>query len=214
MVSVDVYGETLTLLSERAVYWERTQTVFVADMHLGKTATFRANGIPLPDDNTDADLQRLSHVLAKTDARKLIILGDLLHAAKGRDTRTLDAFSTWRTHHSELAIYLVRGNHDRSAGDPPVTWNIHTVNGPTLGPNFILTHEPFEPPSGYALAGHLHPAARLTGKGRQMLMLPCFWFGASCGVLPAFGSFTGTASISAQPGDRVFIIADNKVMRI
>jgi uncharacterized protein len=214
MVTAEVYGEILTLLPERAVYWERKQTVFVADIHLGKTATFRANGIPLPDNNTDADLQRLSQVLAKTGAQKLIVLGDLLHAAKGRDARTLDAFSAWRTQHSEVAIYLVRGNHDRNAGDPPEIWNIHTVSGPTSGPNFILTHEPFEPVEGYALAGHLHPAAQLTGKGRQVLKLPCFWFGASCGVLPAFGSFTGTASISAQPGDRVFVIADNQIIHV
>jgi uncharacterized protein len=214
MVDIEVYGETLILLPERAIYWARTQTLFVADIHLGKTATFRAHGIPLPNDNTNADLERLTKALANTRAEQLIILGDLFHAAKGRDAQTLDAFSVWRNAHCDLAVWLVRGNHDRAAGDPPDIWNIRTVNGPTPGPNFILTHEPYEPKQGYVLAGHLHPGVQLTGKGRQLLKLPCFWFGATCAVLPAFGSFTGISLIQPQKHDRVFVIAEDQVLRV
>jgi uncharacterized protein len=214
MVNIDVYGETLALLPERAVYWERTKTLFVADMHLGKTATFQAHGVALPNGNTEADLGRLSQALNKTSAQKLIILGDLLHAAKGRDARTLDAFSAWRDQHANLKIWLVRGNHDRSAGDPPEAWNIQTMDGPTPGPNFVLAHEPFEPEQGYALTGHLHPGAQLVGKGRQLLKLPCFWFGAACGVLPAFGSFTGLSIIQPRQDDRVFVITADLVVLV
>jgi metallophosphoesterase superfamily enzyme len=100
----------------------------------GQNSHLSSQWYPVADDNTAADLQRLSFMLAKTGTQKLIILDDLLHAAKGRDARTLDAFSDWRSKHSTLGIYLVRRNHDRSAGDPPETWNIQTVNGPTPRP--------------------------------------------------------------------------------
>jgi DNA ligase-associated metallophosphoesterase len=213
-MNIEVYGEMLTLLPERAVYWGRTNTLFVADMHLGKAATFRAHGIALPDGNTTADLRRLSQVITRTGADKLIILGDLLHAAKGRDAHTLAAFAAWRADHPALNIWLVRGNHDRAAGDPPEVWGIQVVNGPTPGPNFVLAHEPLQPSAGYALTGHLHPGVALRGKGRQMLKLPCFWFGATCAVLPAFGSFTGVAVIRPQPGDRVYVVAEGQILQV
>ena len=214
MVGVDVSGETLTLLPERAAYWARARTLFVADIHLGKAATLQASGIPIPGGNLIADLERLSRLLSATGARALTILGDFLHAAKGRDAATLDAFGMWRAAHPELAITLVRGNHDRSAGDPPADWNIQTLNPPVERAPFILSHEPFDPVSGYALAGHQHPAALLTGAGRQSLRLPCFWFGERCGVLPAFGGFTGTALIQPRPGDRVFVITEKAVVHV
>jgi uncharacterized protein len=209
VVTVEVAGETLALLPKRAVYWARERMLLIADVHLGKTATFRAYGVPLSDSSMAADLQRLSHVITTTGAEKLVILGDLLHAAKGRDAQTLAAFTTWRHQHASLAIDLVRGNHDRAAGDPPPEWNIDTMNSPTPQPPFVFAHEPFTPVEGYALTGHLHPAAQLVGKGRQTLKLPCFWFGARCAVLPAFGSFTGLAVIQPSVGDKVYVIAES-----
>lgn len=213
MVTVEVAGESLTLLPERAVYWSRERTLLIADVHLGKSATFRAYGVPLSDSSMAADLQRLGSAISKTGAQKLVILGDLLHAAKGRDAQTLAAFHAWRHQHVSLAIELVRGNHDRAAGDPPPEWNIDTMNSPTPHAPFVYAHEPFTPDAGYALAGHLHPAAQLVGKGRQTLKLPCFWFGARCAVLPAFGGFTGLAVIQPKVGDRVFVIGDQIIER-
>jgi metallophosphoesterase superfamily enzyme len=67
---------------------------------------------------------------------------------------------------------------------------------------------------GYALAGHIHPAVRLTERGGQSLRLPCFWFGARVGVLPAFGAFTGSARVRPRAGDQVFVVADGEVIGV
>jgi uncharacterized protein len=69
-------------------------------------------------------------------------------------------------------------------------------------------------PSHYVLAGHLHPALELMGRGRQRLKLPCFWFGAACGVLPAFGLFIGGALIRPAPHDKVYAVTDEQVIAI
>lgn len=212
--SLTIQQETVQLLPERALFWPRTGTLFIADPHFGKAATFRAHAIPVPEGNTEAELQRLSHALERTGATKLIILGDLFHTAKGRDEAVMGAVSTWRAAHASLDIYLVRGNHDRHAGDPPPDWQIAVCDGPTPGPYWVLSHEPCEPEQGYALAGHLHPAVQLTGKGRQSLKLPCFWFGEKCGVLPAFGDFIDHGTIRPQAGDRVFVVAEDKVLAV
>src|SRR5215470_20061146 len=140
--TLDIRGETLTLLPERAVYWPRTETLFIADLHIGKAATYRSLAVPIPEGTMQADLVRLSNALTRTNAKQLIILGDLLHSARGRDEITLETFTQWRTSHAEIGVKLVIGNHDQRAGELPVAWNIEALNGPTTGPDFILNHEP------------------------------------------------------------------------
>lgn len=211
---IDIADEILHLLPERALFWPRTQTLFIADPHLGKVATFRTHAIPLPEGNTAADLQRLGQAIDRTGATKLMILGDLFHTARGRDEVVVSAVTAWREQYAALAIYLVRGNHDRHAGDPPPEWRIEVSDGPTPGPYWVLNHEPVAPAVGYALVGHLHPAVQLTGKGRQSLKLPCFWFGEKCGVLPAFGDFIDHGTIRPRHGDRVFVVADDQVIAV
>lgn len=211
-LTIELFDERVQLLPERALFWQRTKTMFIADPHFGKVATFRTHGVPLPNGSDSNGLQRLSQALDRCAAEKLIILGDLFHTARGRDEQLLNEISNWRERHAALTIYLVRGNHDRHAGDPPEAWQIHTVEGPTPGPLWVLNHEPVEPEVGYTLAGHLHPAVRLSGKGQQSLKLPCFWFGKKCGVLPAFGSFIDHGLIVPKKGDKVFVVGDGRVI--
>ena len=79
---------------------------------------------------------------------------------------------------------------------------------------FALVHEPKPVRGGYALAGHIHPAVRLTGGAGESLRLPCFWFGPRVGVLPSFGAFTGSAVVRPKSGDRVFVVADDEVLAV
>ncbi len=119
---IDLAGQSLVLLPERAVLWERESALLVADVHLGKAAAFRAAGLPLPGGTTTETLDRLSAALIRTGARRLILLGDFFHARAGRAARTLEAIASWRARHPDLAVLLVRGNHDRGAGAPPAEW--------------------------------------------------------------------------------------------
>ena len=84
-----------------------------------------------------------------------------------------------------------------------------------LGP-FLFTHHPLEiiPNGLYNLAGHIHPGVSLYGKGRQAMTLPCFYFGRYQGLLPAFGMFTGLARITPKKEDKVFVVADNKILAV
>lgn len=212
MTPCDIQGERLQLLPERAVWWPGGGALFVADFHLGKAASFRRAGIAVPEATTDESLDRLGHALDRSGASTLVILGDFLHSRDGRAAETFARFRQWRRSRASLAITLVRGNHDDRAGDPPGEWGIECVNpGAGLGP-FALVHEPAPVRGGYALGGHIHPAVRLTEAGRQSLRLPCFWFGARVGVLPAFGAFTGSAVVRPRRGDQVFVVAEGEVI--
>lgn len=207
-------GEELWLLPERALFWKRTATLILADPHIGKTDAFRAASVAVPEGTTTADLTRLDRLIERHNPHTVIILGDLLHASSGRTEATLAAVTAWRAHHTDLDLVLVRGNHDAHAGDPPDAWGVTCVDEPWHMPPFTLCHHPQAQTNRYTLAGHLHPAARLSGVGRQRATLPCFWFGAQVGVLPAFGSFTGTKVINPAPGDHVFVIAGDEVVAV
>jgi uncharacterized protein len=212
--SISIAGETLTLLPERAVWWASRRTLLIADPHFGKAATFRALGVPVPRGTTTGSLARLETVLARMTPSRVVFLGDFLHAAEGRDPETLRVLNAWRRSHSSVEMTLVRGNHDARAGDPPRELEIHCVTAPHLDPPFTLHHKPRPSDEGYVLCGHIHPAARLSGIGRQHSCLPCFWFGKDIGVLPAFGEFTGVGEIDVQAGDQVFVVADDAVIAV
>jgi DNA ligase-associated metallophosphoesterase len=211
---VEVAGEALVLLPERCVLRERTSTLLVADAHWGKAAAFRAAGVPVPGGTTGEGLARLDAALVRTGARRIAFLGDLLHAREGRAPATLSLIAAWRERHGDVEMRLVRGNHDRAAGDPPRELGIDCVDEPFADAPFVYRHHPRDDPRGYVLAGHVHPAVTLRGVGRQRQRLACFWFGAGCAVLPAFGPFTGTAGVEPRPGDRVFVVAGGEVVEV
>lgn len=214
MVECKVAGEDLVLLAERAVYWPAKQTLFVADFHLGKAASFRRAGIALPSGTTAENVERLGRAIDKTGAKQVVFLGDFLHSAMGRTQSTFERFAAWREARKAVDLTIVRGNHDKKAGDPPEAWGVRCIEaGETLGP-FILNHEPGASRGGYALAGHIHPAVRLSAEGEKSLRLPCFWFGSRFGVLPAFGAFTGNAEVLPRRGDQVFVIAEHEVLQV
>lgn len=214
MAECVVAGESLVLLPQRAAWWPAGKALFVADFHLGKAASFRHAGIPLPPGTTTENLARLEGALAGRPVERLVFLGDFLHSAQGRAPATLAAFAKWRESRPTLAMTLVRGNHDDRAGDPPGEWAMRCVNpGEALGP-FALVHEPAPVRGGYALSGHIHPAVRLSERGGQSVRLPCFWFGPRVGVLPSFGAFTGSALVRPRAGDQVFVVADGEVIRV
>jgi len=196
------------------MFWPAHSTLFVADYHLGKAASFRSAGIALPTGTTTENVERLERAVSATRARRVVFLGDFLHSAAGRAPRTLARFAAWREERGALELTLVRGNHDARAGDPPPEWNIGAIDaGERLGP-FALNHEPGAVRGAYALAGHIHPAVRLSACGDSPLRLPCFWFGPRYGVLPAFGAFTGTAVVMPRHGDQVFVIAEGEVLQV
>jgi uncharacterized protein len=214
-IEIRVAGETLVLLAERAVFWPRTATLVAADFHWGKSATFRAAGIPIPVGATSDDLSRLDAALLRTGTDRLIVLGDLFHARAGRiATQTLAELRRWRGLHAGLEVMLVRGNHDRHAGDPPDDLRINGVNAPAFVPPFILRHEPTASTEGYTLAGHVHPGLVLCGPALRRERLPCFLVGPRLTVLPAFGGFTGMATVNPDPDDRAFVVADGEVIEV
>lgn len=213
-LSINLQQEAITLMPERVAFWPAQRVLFVADVHVGKAAAFRALSVPAPEGNLADDLARLTCAIERTDAQRIVMLGDVLHAKHGRADHVLQQVAAWRETHSHRQFLVVRGNHDVRAGDPPDDWRMDCVDAPAMLAPFVLCHEPCESDAGYVLCGHMHPAFRLYGKGATSITLPCFAVGARRMVLPAFGSFTGNALIKPAAGERIAVIADDEVIAI
>lgn len=213
-VGLEIEGERVVLLPEHALWMPERTTLLVADAHFGKAATFRAGGIFVPRGTTVTTLARLDRALARTSATRVIFLGDLLHAREGRSPETLRLVAEWRASRAAVEVVLVRGNHDRTAGDPPESLGIACVDAPMRDGRFAFTHHPRVVEGHYDIAGHVHPAVRLRGPGRQWERLPCFWVRRDGMVLPAFGDFTGLGDVELAEGDRAFAVADGAVVEV
>jgi DNA ligase-associated metallophosphoesterase len=213
-VAVRVAGEQLVLCAERGVYWHARRVLLVADPHFGTAAAFRALGVSVPRGTTIGTLGRLDALIARWAPQRIVFLGDFLHAREGRTTDTFGALAAWRGSHPSIAVQLVRGNHDRRAGDPPSEVGIECEDGPLVEGPFALTHLPRAATGRYVLAGHVHPCVVLIGAARQHERLPCFHFGVDVGVLPAFGDFTGCMEIEPVERDRVWVVAEGRVVPV
>jgi DNA ligase-associated metallophosphoesterase len=211
MQSIELAGEQVVLCGDHAMVWPARRTLLIADAHFGKAAAFRARGMPVPSGTTANNLERLDALMAGHDIERIVFLGDLFHARESHAPVTVGALRAWRERNAALELLLVEGNHDAHAGAPPADLRIETVGEPYIEGPFALCHHPKPFMDRYVLAGHLHPAYVLSGK-RESLRLPCFWLGEQVGVLPAFGDFTGTFRISPVAGDRIYALAEGRVI--
>ncbi len=207
---VEVAGEELALLPEKALFWPAAASLIVADIHFGKAAAFRALGVPVPRGTTGENLALLDMLVARHQARRIVFLGDFLHARAAHARATQEALLAWRARHPSMHLMLVRGNHDRHAGDPAAALDIDMVDEPHGSGPFSFCHHPDLPTSGYALAGHVHPVHVLATRFDR-LRLPCFVVGARRMILPAFGAFTGGHPVQRQPGDLIYVSSGDAI---
>lgn len=207
-------GQHLILFPDRTLFWQEEKLLVVADLHFAKAQIFREYGIPIPAGTTADDLERLSYRMDLLQPRKLLFLGDLIHGRIEDSNDFKRSVDQWRQRHKKVELLLATGNHDLRSGDPFAQFRFdHVATEIVLG-SFIFTHKPRLNSSFYGIAGHLHPAVTLMGKGRLKETLPCFCFGSRGALLPAFGSFTGTQVIRPTPEDRIYVVAGDEVVEM
>ena len=145
----------------------------------------------------------------------MVVLGDLFHAKAGRiASHTLAELRRWRSLAAPVEILLVRGNHDRHAGDPPSDLRINCVNAPAFVPPFVFRHEPVPRAMPMGWPATFTPAS-LSSAADCSETLPCFLIGQTGALIPAFGSFTGLGDdLRRSPGERVFVVAEGEVLAV
>lgn len=212
LMRVEIFDEQLDLFPQKAVFWPKKGILFLADLHIGKINHFRRSGIPVPSKANDKNLEVIVDLVNKSQADRVICLGDLFHSHYNPEW---EVFGELVKHFSKTSFELVLGNHDIMSDQQYKRKGIKVHERLCIEP-FIFTHHPLTDidPSLYNLSGHIHPGVNMTGKARQSVTLPCFYFGAQAGLLPAFGTFTGLARIYPKKDDRVFVIVNDKIIAV
>lgn len=210
MKNITIYDQTLTLLPEKAVWIDSGRILVVSDIHLGKITHFRKAGIPLPQNARMKSLEKLDELVIRYQPEVLLLLGDFFHSDYNHDWPVIsEVLHSWTL----PEIILAGGNHDVLSGVHYSDAGIRVRAEFHLG-RLIFTHEPLElVEAGYCnIAGHIHPAVNLLGRAKQRLRLPCFHLSENRMILPAFGAFTGSSVVQIRKGDKVYVIAEDKVI--
>jgi len=216
--SLVLRGQPLSLLPERAAWHAASRTLFIADLHLGKSASFRAQGLPVPAGTTNDNLDRIADLARLHGAARVVFLGDLLHSRHAQRVPAIAPLHAWRDAHPGLHCVLVRGNHDSHAGDPPPSLRFEIVDEPWPVPGaagLVACHHPQRVAGAAVLAGHWHPAVTLRGPARDVERLACFCRIAGDSddvlVLPAFGAFTGSSPQDPPAGSICWPVGGGRV---
>lgn len=208
-LGVEIAGEPVALLADRALYWPRHRRLLIADLHLGKADIFRRLGIGLPSGGTAHDLARLDALFALTDARELWILGDVLHGP-AHDAAWRGLWAQWRERHASRLIVALTGNHDRALAGVPL--GIELAGECVDEPPFALRHEPVGDERLHVIGGHIHPCVGLPGLGSRRW--PAFWLREGLTVLPAFSAFTGGVAVEAGIDEQLALCVDGTIVLV
>lgn len=202
----------------------KPDALLVADVHLGKAQRYRDLGQSVPHavmaGTTAATLQRLRAALNDSGARRLIVLGDLVHGPAVGDAVAALAETLGAWHDAAQGhVTVIGGNHDRRAMADwgPVAerlraaWEVLPEDDVVRLGGLALTHRARVVPGAQdCLGGHLHPCWVMRGPARDRVRLPCVWLQQQSqgwlGTLPAFGDFTGMHAVPAAPGDRLWVL--------
>jgi DNA ligase-associated metallophosphoesterase len=188
--AVVVAGITLLADPAGALYWPDEKLLIVADLHLEKGSAFAKRGVLLPPYDTATTLARLARLIERYTPHLLIALGDSFHDGDGPlrmaggDRAALKVLQRGRD------WIWIAGNHDP---DLPDGVGGRLADVLALGP-LTFRHEPSEHPCDGEIAGHLHPVARVSQRGRAVSRR-CFAGDGRRLVMPAFGAYAGGLNV-------------------
>lgn len=206
----NIQNQTFYLLPEKVLFWKEQQAVILSDLHIGKASHFRKAGVPIPSHIHVNEFFVLDAIIAEYMPKQVLFVGDLFHSDFNQEW---DLFYTWSHHYPEIEMILIKGNHDILPDNLYHNSGLKVVDELVID-NLEFTHERNENSNWYNISGHIHPAVSMIGPGKQSLKLPCFLFRPDHAFLPAFGNFTGMAKIKPSQKDNIFVVAENKIIRV
>jgi DNA ligase-associated metallophosphoesterase len=197
VTEVAVAGVTFIADCAGALYWPEEGLLAIADLHLEKGSSFAARGVLLPPYDTAATLGGVARLVTRYAPRIVIALGDSFHDGDGpariaaADRAALAVLQRGRD------WIWIAGNHDPDPADG--------IGGSFTGEigfgALIFRHAPTG--ADGEIAGHLHPMARVSARGRSMSRR-CFAGDGTRLVMPAFGAYAGGLNVRHRAFADVF----------
>ena len=188
--AVTVCGKPLTADNSGALYWHGERTLLLADLHLEKGSSYAERGTMLPPYDTRQTLLRVAEVVERYAPARVVALGDSFQDARAGARIGPDNLEMLRLIQEGREWIWITGNHDPEIGA--------SLGGRVCGEirlgGLVLRHQPAAGAISHEIAGHMHPAARLSMHGYS-IRRPCFVGNGRRLVMPAFGAFAGGLNV-------------------
>ena len=207
--NIQIHNQSFVLHPSGSLFWEEKSVLMISDVHLGKVSHFRKYGAAVPQKAIQANFELMDEVVELFDPNNIYFLGDLFHSHINSEW---NLFEEW-TSKSKSKIILINGNHDIISPLKYEALGIK-IQDELVENDFLLTHHPAERENYFNFCGHIHPAVKIRGSGKQSLRLPCFFKSPNQMILPAFGEFTGSFTLKPNKKDQVFAIAEGMIIKI
>ncbi|TMM58481.1 ligase-associated DNA damage response endonuclease PdeM [Maribacter algarum] len=206
---IKIQDHTFIMHPSGVLFWEEKSMLIISDVHLGKVSHFRKFGAAVPQKAVLKNFELMNEAIAFFYPKTICFLGDLFHSSVNKEW---ELFEKWVAQTSSELI-LVEGNHDIISPLKYEKLGVQVV--PEIESNgFLFTHHPEERKGYFNFSGHIHPAVRLRGAGRQTLRLPCFFKSSNQMIVPAFGEFTGNHTLKPSKKNEVFAVTKESVFQV
>lgn len=192
-LAITINGEPAVLRPSGAMWLPDQRALIVADLHFEKGSAYAARGQLLPPYDTRETLSRLEREVAATAPDRLIFLGDSFHDGAAEDRLAGDDAARLAALADGRRLVWVVGNHD---ADGPRGLPGEVLDEMILGA-LLLRHEPGAGHRPGEASGHLHPAARVAGRGGRVRRR-CFLTDGARIILPAFGAYAGGLNVKDE----------------
>jgi len=182
-----------------ALFWRARNTLIVADLHFEKGSALASRGQLLPPYDTRSTLKKLTAVLRRTAAARVISLGDSFHDGDAGARLPAEDRAALIDVTNRVDWIWVAGNHDP---EPPPDLGGAIVEEFTDGP-LLFRHEATHRPASGEISGHFHPKATVKTR-MQRVSARCFVSDGRRMILPSFGAFTGGLNVRDPAIERHF----------
>ncbi|WP_082504509.1 ligase-associated DNA damage response endonuclease PdeM [Chryseobacterium sp. Leaf313] len=207
---IKIKKQSFVMTNQRALFWENEKALVLSDLHIGKTAHFRKNGIALANQVFENDLQRLSVLIEYFQPEKFIVVGDLLHAG---DNSEVAEFCAWKDQFPHLEFYLVEGNHDRISKALDKKLCLHFKAEKYEFEDLVFIHDYQKKQEKFQITGHIHPGYVINSPVKR-IKLPCFVVTDDQLLLPAFSEFTGLDTKNLPKKGKFYVFTDAEIYEI
>ncbi len=209
--AIDFAGERLLLTNQRAVYWPEKMALILSDLHLGKAAHFRKNGIALPLAAGMQDLSRLEFLIKHYQAGQVIIAGDLVHAGVNNE---VTSFALFTQKFPQTSFILIKGNHDRLAASVWKDIGIGSIHQELFIDPILFSHHQNAGAAGFTISGHMHPGVSIQFPAKQQMRFPCYAVTERQIILPAFSRLTGLDTASVPKGAICYALYEDGIFKV
>jgi DNA ligase-associated metallophosphoesterase len=185
-IFAEINGEVVMLDPAGALWWPAERTLVVSDIHFEKGSAYARRGQLLPPYDTRTSLKRMAALIERYVPGRIIALGDSFHDPEAADRLDGEERALLAGLVSGTDWIWIEGNHDPH----PPGWLGGTITPEIAIGGLVFRHEPQASPQPGEIAGHLHPCANVTMRGRS-LRRRCFASDGTRLVMPAFGAYAG-----------------------